>query len=384
MRCILLGGIRPRLAAIQSKSRLTMQRASAGATDLRRPRRHAVVLAVWAFVLVTRAHQANAGTDVFPNDGTSFQVDLVRRYSTAGVQGCSASATYSGGASQYTSNPADGAINGHLSDSPWRFKSDTGYPNATAQGVLVVDLKSQFAINRIRTLWSGDVNSYRIRLSTDNANWTEVVAPVDPASSADITATFGTVLARYVEVTATGLVGLHAGLNEVFVYPAATATSPGTGAGYDIGYLVYGGKVAVTLNSNWQAGNLGSNLLGGRTGTIRPQSIVAGQNSIATIDLGEPFALYQINLKFGVGGNKDWPNGGKVEIGLTDTPTYDRTVLDIATSLTHRSLRFSPQYARYIRITAYQPPATAGNHLQNVEIYSTGPKPPSGTCVMVR
>ncbi len=336
-----------------------------------------------AIAVVAGIAAARAATIVFPNDGISHQIDLVRHYTSSGTLVSSAGAIYSGNSSQYLSNAAVGAINGHLSDSPWRFKSDIGYPNSAAQAVLVVDLGDQYDINRIRTLWSGDVDSYSLRVSPDNATWTTVVSPVNPVANANLTDTFAVVSARYVELTATGLVSAQAGLNELFVYPAASSPSPRTDAGFDLGYLVNSGQASVTLNSNWSSGSTGNNLLGGSVGTIRPQSIVAGQDAIAVIDLGEAFELYHINLIFGVGGNKDWPNGGKVEIGLTNAATYDTTLLDISTSLTHSTLQFAPQFARYVRITAYDPPAAAGSHLQSVEIFASGVIPEPASAVLL-
>jgi hypothetical protein len=283
------------------------------------------------------------GSATFGNDGTSYKNNLIRRLIPGLGISTSVTATYTNGAAQHGGYPPALALDG--SDTPTRWQTTTASdPDATAK--FVFDLGQVYAVNRVRALY-GDLsklpNSYQIRVSTDNVNWTSVASST--ISMIDKIDTFTTANARYIEYTAIGTPVIKiVDLCEFFVFQDKNATpAPKTDNGFDLAYLNPG----ATVDSANLTGT-GSNLFDKSMGTGVAGKATATADGKVTIDLGTSYRLFQIGLKFRL--SQTWANGGKVEISQ-DQSTWT-TLLDTGASpLVAQNISFPQQIARYIRVT---------------------------------
>ena len=304
------------------------------------------------------------GSTTFGNDGTVYKNNLLRHYNpVSGLASSVVTATFTNGAAQHGGYPLSYAFDG--SDTPLRWQTTTASdPDATAS--LVFDLGQVYAVKRVRALYGSTAvlpSTYQVRVSTDNLNWTTVVASTS-ISINDKIDTFTTANARYIEYTAVGTPSSKTvDLSEFFVYQDKNATpAPTTDNGFDLAYL--NPSATIDTNLTGPASNLFDKAI---TGVIGKAS-ATGDGKV-TIDLGASYRLFQIGLKFRLG--QTWHLGGKVEISQ-DQSTWT-TLLDTGTSpLVAQNVSFAQQNARYIRITnKFQAGVgTSTGRLDEVEVFA--------------
>jgi hypothetical protein len=277
-------------------------------------------------------------TTAFDHDGTSYRPSLLNRYNVTGKIG-SVSATYSNGAqpNQDINRTIDG------DDSPGRWSS--GSPDEDATAVLVFDLKEIRLINRVRHYYEQNTRplSYSIRVSEDGQNWTTVVSST-AASSDNITDTFTATNARYIEYTGVGTQGSNAmvSMAEFFAYAAESGDAPTSDDGLDLMHLP--GRTVTLSSGGWSGGaaSLYDDAITGITGSGTTTS-----DATINVDLGASYLLH--TMLFGFRLSQGWAYGAKIE--LSTNGSNWTTVHDTDSNFSNSVIRFTPQNARYVRIT---------------------------------
>lgn len=301
-------------------------------------------------------------------DGNYFNVNLMRRPES--MTQPTASVVYGGAAAAFTPNPT-------LQNPANVFDGTTGFafcwwtpngktPDATA--TLTVDLRQVVSLGGIRQIYQTLPASFSVRLAQTLGNWSQVV-PDTLASAPDMTSSFPSIQARYIELTMKGTIdNVIVGLNELVVFPgSATDPAPSSASHLDLAYLP---GITLTPNANMvlqprafahisQLGWFGRTAAMGGTG-----------DATIAVDLGQPYPISHINLDFVT--TQNWSSGGMVEVNDGSGGWF--TVFDSGRGTPVRSsptgavlINFSTRSVRQIRLTDYI--ASTPGIMENIEIF---------------